>query len=94
MNTNTRRTLCTGAAAGLISMAVAMPAAAKPEWTEPAAPADGSDTSESTTLIREVLVDDGAWEYLQIGLGAAAGAAVAGAASVALRRREHSPRPA
>lgn len=94
MNTTARRILSSGAAAGLLSVAIAVPAAAKPEWTEPAAASGGSTTSESTAVIRKVFVDDDAWEYLQIGLGAVAGATVVGAAAVALRRREpRAPHP-
>jgi hypothetical protein len=48
----------------------------------------------STIVVREV-VDDDAVAYVQIGLGALAGMALAGAAAVGLRRRErHTPHPA
>ena len=48
----------------------------------------------STVVVREV-VDDEAVAYVQIGLGALAGMALAGAAAVGLRRRErHAPHPA
>lgn len=110
MNTTTRRMLSTAAATGVLSLAATVPAVAKPEWTEPAAPTNGSDaplcspppachtTNEPQTVIREtVQVDDDAWEYSQIGLGAVAGATLAGAAvaaGVALwRRGPHATRP-
>jgi hypothetical protein len=109
MNTTIRRILSTAATVGVLSLATAWPGVAKPEWTEPAAPSDGSSaplcspppacypTGEPRTVTREVQVDDEAWEYVQIGLGALAGASVAGAAAaagVALRRRgQHAPRP-
>jgi hypothetical protein len=95
MNTPTRRILSTAAATGVLSLAATVPAVAKPEWTEPAAPANGSTTSEPTTGIREVFVDDDSWEYVQIGLGALAGASLVGVAAVALRRHDqHAPHPA
>ena len=109
MNTTIRRILTTAAATGVLSLATAVPGVAKPEWTEPAASSDGSSsplcspppacypTGETRTVTREVQVDDDAWEYVQLGLGALAGAAVAGtaaAAGVALRRRgQHAPHP-
>ena len=93
MNTATRRLLSAGAATGVLALATAAPAAAKPEWTEPAGAVNG--TSQPRVVIHEVSVDDDAWEYVQIGLGALAGVTVAGTAAVALRRREHlAARPA
>jgi len=94
MNTITRRILSAGAATGILTLAATVPAAAKPEWTEPAAVLDGT-TGEPRVVVREVFVDDDAWPYLEVGLGALAGVTVAGAGAVALRRREHpTPRPA
>lgn len=91
MNITTRRILSTAAATGIVALATALPASAKPVWVEPAAPTPGWQPPE----IIEVLVDDNAWEYGQIGLGALAGATAAGAAALALRRREHGlPYPA
>jgi hypothetical protein len=46
-------------------------------------------------VVREVVVDDDAVEYLQIALGALTGMALAGVAVVGLRRWEHhTPHPA
>lgn len=93
MNTTTQRILSSAAATAVLALATAVPAAAKPEWTEPAAGSDGG-ASEPTIVTRDVFVDDDAWEYAQIGLGALAGATAVGAAAVALRRREHhAPHP-
>lgn len=97
MNTTTnRRVLAAAAAAGILSLIVAAPASAKPEWNEPAAvPVGTSPTPAPEIQIREVLVDDDAWEYAQLGLGAAVGAAAVGAAVIAVRRREQrAPHPA
>ena len=98
MNITIKRTLAATAAGGLLTLATAVPAAAKPEWTEPAAALNGTTTTVSgptLTEIREVFVDDDAWEITQVGLGALAGATLVGAAAAALRRREHhAPHPA
>ena len=88
MNIITRRIVSAVAATGVLALATAVPAAAKPEWTEPAGAVNG--TTQPRVVIHEVSVDDDAWEYLQIGVGALAGVTVAGAAAVALRRRENS----
>lgn len=90
MNTTTRRILAAGAATGAFTLATAVPAAAKPEWTEHAAVV-GATTSEPRVVTREVFVDDDAWEYLQIGIGALAGVTFAGAAAAAIRRRGEGP---
>ena len=104
----TRRILSAAAATGVLSLASAVPSVAKPDWTEPAAPSDGSTplcspppachtTDEPRTVTREVHVDDDAWEYVQMGLGALVGATLAGAAGaagVAMRHRgQHAPHP-
>jgi hypothetical protein len=98
MNTTVKRTLAATAAGGVLTLATAMPAEAKDDWTEPASAPAGSSVSvpgPSTTEIREVFVDDDAWEMVQLGLGVLAGATVVGAAAVAIRRREHhAPHPA
>lgn len=98
MNTTTRRMISTAAAAGVLSLATAVPVAAEPVWIEPAAPTNGATSSQPETVIHEVRVDDDAWEYVQLGLGALVGVTLvgaAGAAGVALRRRaHHAPHPA
>lgn len=97
MNTTTRRIISTTAVAGVLSIATALPATAEPDWGQPGSDttAVSSSTSAPQTVIREVFVDDGAVEYLQIGLGALAGMAVAGAAAVGARRLvRQAPHPA
>ena len=97
MNSTARRILSTAAATGLVSLATALPAPAQMEWIEPAGVPYGSTSAPGggQTVIQRVPVDDDAWEYAQLGLGALAGAAAVGAALVALRRREHhAPHPA
>jgi hypothetical protein len=91
MNTTTRRILSAAAATGIVSLATAWPATAQlEEWTEPRSAPGGVET-----VLVELPVDDNAWEYAQVGLGALAGATAVGAAAVALRRREHGvPHPA
>lgn len=91
MNTTTRTILSTTAAAGVLSLATVAPAFAEPDW---GTPGSSGATIENTdqgaqTVIREVLVDDNSLEFLQIGLAALAGVAVAGAAAAGVRRREH-----
>lgn len=90
MNTTTRRILSAAAATGVLSLATAMPATAKPDPGFPGSSGESTTSDSGTkTVIREVLVDDDALEYLQIGLGALAGMAAAGAAAVTVRRRGH-----
>jgi hypothetical protein len=97
MNTITKRTLAATAAGGLLTLATAVPASAKPVWTEPEGRTGGGTVEGTSTIteIREVLVDDDAWELAQVGLGAVAGATLVGAVAVTLRRRQHhAPHPA
>lgn len=96
MNTTTRRILSAAAATGVLSIATALPAEAEPDagWDGNIGGTSASDGG-TQTVIREVVVDDDALEYLQIGLGALAGMAVAGAAAVTVRRfGHHAPHPA
>ncbi|QBR91464.1 hypothetical protein [Nocardioides euryhalodurans] len=91
MNTTTRTILSTTAAAGILSLAAVAPASAEPDWGVPGSSGTATSTSGQgpQTVIREVFVDDDSLEYLQIGLAALAGMAVAGAAAVGVRRHEH-----
>lgn len=91
MRTTTRTILSTTAAAGVLSLAAVAPASAEPDWGTPGSRGTTiEDTGQgSQTVIREVLVDDNSLEYLQIGLAALAGVAVAGAAAAGVRRHEH-----
>lgn len=113
MQTTTRRILATTAAAGVLSIATALPATAIPEPGSPGSAdnsqrhdqglylrrtahgaAEPTTSANTTTNTREVVVDHDV-EYLQIGLGALAGMAVAGAAAVGVRRLGHrAPHPA
>jgi hypothetical protein len=90
LTTTTRRIASTVAALGVLSLATALPAAAIPDPGTPVS--TGAPTSQrSTSIVREVVVheDDNAVEYLQIGLGAAGGLVLAGAAAAALGARRH-----
>lgn len=79
--TSTRRIASTAAAVGLVSLATAVPAAA---ITDPGPPVSQGPTAPA----REVVVHDaGGIEYVQIGLGAAGGLALAGAAAALGSRR-------
>lgn len=90
--TTTRRIVSTAVAAGVISLATVMPAAAEPEPGFPGSSGDPGQAPASTTEIREVFIDDGALEYLQIGLGALVGMGLAGVAAVGARRvTRHTP---
>jgi hypothetical protein len=96
MNTQTiRRILTGGAAAATLYIAASSPAAA---WPDPGVVGGGDGRSTSSgggTTTVEVVVDDDALEYVQIGLGALAGMAVAGGAALGLRRLGHrAPQPA
>ncbi|QZY30385.1 hypothetical protein [Nocardioides coralli] len=92
MNTTARRIFSTTAVTAVLSIATAVPASAEPDWGVPGSTGGGGAT---TTQVREVPIDDNALEYLQIGLGALAGMAVAGAAAVSVRRfGHHAPHPA
>jgi hypothetical protein len=91
MNTTTRRILSTAAAAGVLSIATALPASAEPDWGSPGSTGDPGMPVQT----RDVPIDDNAVEYVQIGLGALAGMVVAGAAAVTVRRFGHdAPHPA
>jgi hypothetical protein len=91
MNTTTRTMLSTTAAAGILSLAAVSPASAEPDWGVPGS--SGTSPGQPTEI--RVFVDDNSLEYLQIGLAALAGMAVAGAAAVGVRRHEHrAPHPA
>lgn len=97
MNTSTtRRILATAAAAGVLSVATALPAGAEPDPGYPGSTGVSATTQDGPqTVIRQVLVDDNALEYLQLGLGALAGIGVAGAAMAGVRRVGHrAPHPA
>lgn len=81
LTTTTRRIASTFAAAAIASLATVAPAAAIPD-PGPSIPTDSVGT---TAVVREIVhEDDDAVEYLQVGLGAAAGVALAGGAALAL----------
>ena len=95
LSTTTRRALSTAAAAGVISLAAAVPATAAPDPGFPGSTGDPGQAQTGDSGTRQVLVDDNALEYVQIGLGALAGMTLAGAAAFGVRRVErHAPHPA
>lgn len=86
MNTRTNRThrsLAALAAGGILTLATALPSAAV-VLPDPI----GADSSPT---VREVPVffDDNAVEFIQIGLGALGGIALAGAGAAVVRTRRH-----
>jgi hypothetical protein len=95
LTTTIRRIASTVAATGLLSLATALPAAAIPDPGKPV-PTGDQASQGSTSIVREVVVheDDNAFEYVQVGLGAAGGMALAGVAAAVLVARRHGARPA
>jgi len=90
-----RRGAATVGAAGLIALLLAGPAAARPdpgtggshERPQGSSAVTGPDEQVTAQVLR---VDDGAWEYLQIGTGLAAGLALGGTGMLLVSRR-HGP---
>jgi len=81
LSTTTRRIAATFAAATIASLVTVAPAAAIPDPGPPTPTASAG----ATTVVREIVhEDDDAVEYLQVGLGAAAGVVLAGGAALAL----------
>jgi ABC-type sugar transport system substrate-binding protein len=84
MNTRTstvRRGFCALGAAATLGLALAGPAAARPEPGEPVSP-------KPIILVHKV--DDNAFELFQVGGGILAGLALAGAGRAVASRRDHA----
>lgn len=80
--------------AGLLALALAAPASARPDKGNGSLHEEGPFVPPTSTT-KIVFKDDGALEYLQVGAGALAGMALAGSAAVAVGRRHRThPTPA
>jgi hypothetical protein len=81
--------------AGLLALALAAPASARQDKGTGSLHDDVTIAPTNPVPTRIVLTDDDALEYLQVGVGALAGMALAGGAAVAVGRRHRThPTPA
>lgn len=82
-STRTRRSLAALAAGGVLTLATALPA------TAVVLPDPIGNGSSSSVVEVPVAFDDNALEFVQIGLGALGGIALATAGAAAVRARRH-----